>query len=279
MKNSQLIKRNTNAGGYTKIYPLAYIQGIIDSNTGECLTNILQAFNNIYLPYLGSVEETRLSLPSFYRRTGIIITYFDGSNVTTEIYKGSTDLISNDAIFANDANWEIIPDIEYVQSNASKIPDGAILPKHLSSTLQELLGSNNTINNFPDEEDLTQDCHVLSFKDRDYNPDNASGLGYKILRKNWVDSRNILTQDMINDSNTIYEVRYDFDLNGQNIEIPEGSILSFKGGSFNNGIIIYNNRIIDASNIIYSAQYFDAESGRPIWWNGTSWVDATGAEI
>ena len=71
MKNSQLVKRNTVAGGYTKIYPLAYIQGITDGVTGKALVSILQSFNHIYLPFLGTVEDTRMSLPIDYRRKGI----------------------------------------------------------------------------------------------------------------------------------------------------------------------------------------------------------------
>lgn len=49
---------------------------------------------------------------------------------------------------------------------------------------------------------------------------------------------------MINESNTIYEVRYDYDLNGETITIPERCVLKFEGGKFNNGIIIGNNTII-----------------------------------
>ena len=59
--------------------------------------------------------------------------------------------------------------------------------------------------------------------------------------------RNILTPTMINKPNTIYEIRYDFDLDGKNIKVPDNSVLKFVGGSFNNGelnpnnVYIYNN--------------------------------------
>lgn len=33
---------------------------------------------------------------------------------------------------------------------------------------------------------------------------------------------------MLNQSNTIYEIRYDFDLNGETIEMQEGCTLKFK---------------------------------------------------
>lgn len=49
------------------------------------------------------------------------------------------------------------------------------------------------------------------------------------------ESRNIITKGMINQSNTIYEIRYDFDLNGVNLVLPEYSTLKFCGGSLKNG--------------------------------------------
>lgn len=281
MKNSQLIKRNKIAGGYTKVYPLAYIQGITDGVTGEALISILQSFNHIYLPFLGTAEDTRMSLPADYRRQGIFITYRSDKGLVTEFYKGTAEDLDNDILFVEDINWEVIPDLEYVRSNASKIPNGAILPDHLSPALWELLGSNNTITNLPDEEDLTQDCMVLSFKDREYDPE-GSGLGYKILRKNWVDGVNVLTSDMIKDSHTIYEVRYGFDLKSAVIELPEKCTLLFKGGSFNNGTIKCNgtniigiNKFEDGGTATYEGTFDKGLvmviGGTVMWYDGTQW--------
>lgn len=108
----------------------------------------------------------------------------------------------------------------------------------------------------PDEEDLTKspaDANgnsYLSLKDREYNPEDFSGLGRVILRKNIIEikdpiygkvKKNILYQDMFTQSNTVYEIRYDFDLNNQTITIPENCILKYEGGSLNNGHIVYQN--------------------------------------
>ncbi|MBM6670013.1 hypothetical protein H6B14_04415 [Phocaeicola coprophilus] len=90
-----------------------------------------------------------------------------------------------------------------------------------------------------DEEDITvekqDDKDVYKFKDRAHNPYGFSGVGYKILRKNIIGEKNVLTQNMINEENTIYEIRYDFDLNEATIVIPENSVLYFNGGCLNNG--------------------------------------------
>lgn len=104
-----------------------------------------------------------------------------------------------------------------------------------------------------DEEDITAENGNLKLRDRAYDADNFSGKGYKILRKNIVEGKNVLTQDMINEANTVYEIRYDFDLNGATITIPEGCLLKFEGGSFSNGTIVGSQtRIIGTDSIFQS---------------------------
>ena len=103
-----------------------------------------------------------------------------------------------------------------------------------------------------DEEDLTSVNRALQLKDREVDADNFQSKGYVILRKNLVQQedgnyKNILTQDMINKPNTIYEIRYDFDLNGGTINIPENCTLKFEGGSFGNGTINLNNSRIEGT--------------------------------
>lgn len=56
--------------------------------------------------------------------------------------------------------------------------------------------------------------------------------------------RNILAQDMINEPNTIYEIRYDFDLNNNKIELQENSILYFTTGSLKNGTLDCNDSVV-----------------------------------
>lgn len=97
-----------------------------------------------------------------------------------------------------------------------------------------------------DEEDITQNqSSVLKFKDKEYDEANFSGLGRTYLRKNIVNGVNVLTQDMINNPNTIYHIQYDYNLNGQTITIPSGCVLLFEGGSISNGVIVGNNTTIN----------------------------------
>ena len=110
-----------------------------------------------------------------------------------------------------------------------------------------LIGSYILEDALPDEEDITIEDHSLKFKDRQYNTNNYIGKGYKILRKNIVNGKNVLTQEMVNEENTIYDIRYDFDLDfdwdnyesahNYAVKIPNGSILRYVGGSISNGLL------------------------------------------
>lgn len=84
----------------------------------------------------------------------------------------------------------------------------------------------------------------LVLGNRPYNPSEFSGKGYKVLEKNIQTiggvKKNILTAVMLSEANTIYEIRYDFDLNGGTINVPENCTLKFEGGSLKNGKIVGN---------------------------------------
>lgn len=82
-------------------------------------------------------------------------------------------------------------------------------------------------------------------KDKPYDPEAHSGLGRKTLQLK--DGSNILTQEDFDQDHTIYVILYDFDLGGEEIEIPVDSILEFDGGSFNNGILVGDNTDITAN--------------------------------
>lgn len=95
---------------------------------------------------------------------------------------------------------------------------------------------------------------------------------------------------MINETNTVYEIRYDFDLQEQTLVLPKEVTLLFKGGSINNGIVQFSGGTIigadkfeDCGNASFTGNWskglimsFD---DTPKWWNGTEWVAfASGSE-
>ena len=158
-----------------------------------------------------------------------------------------------------------------------------VTPEMLSESTLQLINSSGggSVTNMADDEDIESKendlgVKVLKFADRKYNASNFSGRGYKILRKNIVEGKNILAQEMINESNTIYEIRYDFDLNGTEITIPEGCVLRFEGGSLSNGTLKGTNTLIVGSlkDIFYlsiTGTWLNKECN-PIWW-GAKGID------
>lgn len=62
--------------------------------------------------------------------------------------------------------------------------------------------------------------------------------------------KNILTQDMIDKPNTVYEIRYGFDLNGEEIIINDGCVLNFVGGTLKGGNIQFNETLLTGNEIL-----------------------------
>ena len=100
---------------------------------------------------------------------------------------------------------------------------------------------NGNVTNAADEEDLTSENGLLKLKDRSA----LNGMGYVILRKNKSFAEQVTLQ------NTIYEIRYDFDLDGEEVAIPEGCVLYFQGGSLNNGYLVGNNTSIYSNSVAF----------------------------
>ena len=70
--------------------------------------------------------------------------------------------------------------------------------------------------------------------------------GVRVIVENstTIDKRNIITQKDINKTDTIYEIKYDFDLDGKTITIPNNCVLYFTSGKFYNGNINMDNTVI-----------------------------------
>ena len=78
---------------------------------------------------------------------------------------------------------------------------------------------------------------LLKFANRQYNSLTPNGLGFKILRNDSTFAQ------QVTEENTIFEIRYDFDLTGF-VSLPNGSRLLFNGGSLNlNGTKITETKI------------------------------------
>jgi hypothetical protein len=226
-------------GNIEKIFPKNYMSNIVDEETGESLRIFLLKYNHIDLGYRSSKSSARLAVPIIMRRKGLYITYYLPDDVViTEFFNGNKTEVS-DTNWVKDELW--VKDVNELNVYDVKISDGSITLDKLSEEVMQLISSKGdiTINNFPDNEDLElytiyQDSNnkidAIRFKDRD----NSNGMAYKYLRKT---KNMILSQSDFNQANTIYEIRYDFDLNGNTINIPDSCELKFVGGSLKNGIL------------------------------------------
>lgn len=227
-------------GHNRKVNIQEFINQLYKHGVGDFLnvTNTYKA-NNITLK-----EAIRL-IPAEARKEGQVITFLN-TDGNWEIYQfiGKLNQWNNPTLWNNPFDWE-------------KFIVDSILP---------------------DEEDLTKSAPdangnaFLSLKDRKYEPDKYSGLGRKILRRRVVEiedpiygiqEKNLLLQADFAEDNTVYEIRYNFDLNNQEITIPEGCVLDFQGGSLSNGTInskslskiIYNNSFIGKNLVIGTLFY------------------------
>ena len=201
------------------------VQKFLNQFVNESFINLTAKYDTAYV----SIKEAIKDIPITQRKKGLLISFID-TNKEWKLYQFKGELSQ----FNNYTLWDDVFNLE----------------KYVINSL------------LPDEEDITitdKDSNgnsKLKFKDKKYDPSTFSGMGHKILRKNIVrrvnddgtiDYINYLSANEFSDSNTIYEIKYDFDLNGKEIQLLENCILYYNGGSLNNGSIICNNTILEGT--------------------------------
>lgn len=195
MNDKQLYEK-LSKNNYDKVFPITYLQNILDKDTDNNLTVVLSKFNHLWIPYQGSRVNTRKAVPNIFRRNSLTISYYDTeTNVSvTESYIGNNMQAGVEASWVSDDNWNKVLSEKYLKESGAKIPiaDGTIDWDMLNEELKQMINASGevTVINYPDEEDITLKlspgcCNVtrLSFKDRHYEPEYKSGKGYKIVRR------------------------------------------------------------------------------------------------
>lgn len=240
MSTKQLYEKTSE--GMKEVSPLVSIEDIYSKLSDTPLEALVALFNHVKCEWKGSVADTRRTVPLFLRRSGLFITYNNGAKYVTEFFSAGADQITTEG-WVKDSNWTSVPDEDYISAGV-KPGVGTIGYEQLNDNLKQLFREKVNVTNFPDDEDIASVDNMLKLKDREVDAAKFQSKGYAILRKNLrlVNGvvKNILTQKMVNEPNTIYEIRYDFELNEQEITIPEGCTLKFNGGNLTNGLIISN---------------------------------------
>lgn len=142
-----------------------------------------------------------------------------------------------------------------------------VTPTMLSPETVQLINASGggTITNLPDGETLAE-VEMAEGTKAIGIPDRAAdtNMGYVILKKN----KSLIEQ--VTEENTIYEIRYSYDLGGETLEMPDNCVLKFEGGLINNGGIKGNNTGVVApfqrifSNLKFTG-YFFIENVYPEW--------------
>lgn len=231
------------------------LKSFISSGKGGYMSYITEYNVSIHHPSSGidsgnkyTLEGAIVQVPEDIRTAGLKVSFLNNSGLveTWEFAGGAFENIENwksNEDKLTDIRDEAIDKIKDAESDAiSNFSSQRVTPDMLSESTKQFINASGggTINNLADDEDLVsvdkgESLSVLKFADRVYNPGIHVGMGYKILRRNIIDGKNILTQDMVNQPHTIYMIQYDFDLDGAQITIPENCILKFDGGSLSNG--------------------------------------------
>jgi hypothetical protein len=244
--------------GWETIYPATTSDAVVHPGTRTSINKLFNEINvSVVYPTSGigrtnkySLEGAIAQVPQELRNIGLKVSFLNNSGlVETWEFAGG--------VFENIENWksnedkltdirdEAIDKIKDAESDAiSNFSSQRVTPDMLSESTKQFINASGggTINNLADDEDLVsvdkgESLSVLKFADRAYNPGIYVGMGYKILRRNIMDGKNILTQEMVNQPHTIYMIQYDFDLDGTTITLPEGCMFYFQGGSISNGFL------------------------------------------
>ena len=262
MANYQLLKADIDA----KVYENAHRE-----ITGENLNAVLNAMvTTLGAEYQFAGVATKDTNPEtsdakvFYIANGKgTYTNFGGINVTEDdvvvLYWDSSWHKVSTGIASQEKLSELNEKVDALALGAfyGYFPDSSSLPVDVTTPGYAYVGSDNPYEiwnfngeswsdsgtsidmNDADEEDITRNADgKLQFKDRTY----GDGMGYVILRKDKTFA------EQVTQANTIYEIRYDFDLNGEEIQIKEGCVLSFVGGSLSNGVLENVGKCINANN-------------------------------
>lgn len=249
MDRKQLYEKNGEE--YKKFSPLINLSDIKDIVDESDLGTILNMYTHIKVDYDTDVATTRRSIPIILRRTGLYVTYNNGTTWITEFYIGANNTVETEA-WIDDSNWQFVPDVDYVNNHA--VPGiGSVSYETLDDNLKSLIASKINVINYPDEEDLTSENDCLKFKDRESDATKFQSIGYKIVRKHIVTYQgryvyNLLTEDNIA-QHCINVIQYDFTCK-TTINLEDDTVILIKGGKINftgDGEII-GGRVVNLNN-------------------------------
>ena len=162
-------------------------------------------------------------------------------NIETDMASLTSTVHGCDQRITTSKSEAIAESKSYTDAQILSVSPTNILWSQLSASLQNRIdGAGGTITNASDGEDLTVDNSMLKFADKNGALMQFGGKSRVFLRKTIENGQNVLSQQMIEASNTIYILQYDYTLNDQTVELGSGSTIIFYGGSIDHGTLNYS---------------------------------------
>lgn len=184
---------------YEKIFPVAFIQDIVDKNdVSKGLTEYLAAINELYVPFTNTVEDTRAAIPAVYRRKGLKVTYLRSNKLYTEYFAGSNQDAQNDNYWKSNTYWK---EIEYANKDSEEEPveipafitDGKIGIYNAMAGRTGAITLSTAIQNLNLPEEYRKYCTGIMFlNSNDNNKLNIYyyGMGTNYAETNWTNINN-----------------------------------------------------------------------------------------
>lgn len=213
-KIRKLIKIDEATGEKYTVYPITYIQAIIDENGDRNLDEILASYNAIYVEFNKDFATTMKVVPEALRTKGRQVTYIVRAELKTDTAKAATFIYNSNKVedeeFCNADNWITLTggDVNFVTNEIA------------------------SVTNNPDGLDIITVNKKLQLGDAKSIP----GTSLYILRPKDINADDLELDDTsitaLQRLNVLCVVKYDFvDTIGDNINLGNGSGLLFAGGT------------------------------------------------
>lgn len=212
-KIRKLIKIDEATGEKYTVYPITYMQAIIDENGDRNLNEILASYNAIYVEFNKDFATTMKVVPEALRTKGRQVTYIVRAELKTDTAKAATFIYNSDKIedeeFCNADNWITLTG-----------GDVNLITNEIAS-----------VTNNPDDLDIVNVNKKLRLGDGTTIP----GTNLYILRPKDINADDLELDDSsiaaLQKSDVLCVVKYNFtDVVGNNINIGARSGLLFAGG-------------------------------------------------
>lgn len=133
-----------NMDSYRNIYPLTYIENVLNRETGENLYIYLSQFNHVNIGYVSDKSFARNSVPEILRKRGLYITYYLNDSAITEYFDGNKAIINENDNWINDLYWKQVNNFIMAGATEYRPTDVPIGTPYFDTTIGKTFWWNGT---------------------------------------------------------------------------------------------------------------------------------------